>query len=107
MSVIVCYAPTNDSRGEKKDAYYEELQRVIDELLGRDMNIVIGDFSANDGRNNQRIEKGMGVEGLGEVANEKVVHFKSFCSGNSLVIGGTLLQLKNIHEYTYTSPCGN
>ncbi|XP_068208486.1 uncharacterized protein [Palaemon carinicauda] len=46
MSFIVCYAPTNDFPEKRKDEYYEELQRVIDEIPEKDMKIVIGDFNA-------------------------------------------------------------
>ena len=106
MSIIVCYAPTNDSPEERKDEYYEEMQSLIDEIPERDMKIVIGDLNAKVGRNNQGIENVMGVEGLGEVANENGAHFISFCSANNLVIGGTLFQQKDIHKYTWTSPCG-
>ena len=106
LSFIVCYAPTNDSLEEVKDAFYEELQSVIDEIPERDMRVVIGDMNAKVGRDNQGIENVMGVEGLGEVANENGAHFISFCTANHLVIGGTLFQQKDIHKYTWTSPCG-
>ncbi|XP_068220019.1 craniofacial development protein 2-like [Palaemon carinicauda] len=32
VSIIVCYAPTNDAPEEMKDEYYEELLSVIDEI---------------------------------------------------------------------------
>ncbi|XP_068232008.1 uncharacterized protein [Palaemon carinicauda] len=92
---------------QKRDEYYEELQSVIAETLERDMKIMIGDFNAKAGRNNQGMEILMCVKGLGEVANQNGAHFKSFCSVNNIVIGGTLFQHKTIHEYTWTSPCGN
>ena len=68
------------------------------------MKIVIGDLNAKVGRNNQGIENVMGVEGLGEVANENGAHFISFCSANNLIIGGTFFKQKDIHKYTWTSP---
>ncbi|XP_068207464.1 craniofacial development protein 2-like [Palaemon carinicauda] len=98
MSIIVCYAPTNDSPEERNDEYYEELQSVIGEIPERDMKIVIGDFNGKTGRNNEGIENVMGVEGLAEVANKKGADFISFCSTNNLVIGSTLFQLKYIHK---------
>ncbi|XP_068250309.1 craniofacial development protein 2-like [Palaemon carinicauda] len=100
MPIKVCYGPTNDSSEERKDEYYEELQRVIDEIPERDMKILIGDFNAKVRRDNQGKENVMGVEGLGEVTNENGAYLKSFCSVNNLVIGGTLFQHKIIHKYT-------
>ncbi|XP_068221963.1 craniofacial development protein 2-like [Palaemon carinicauda] len=94
-------------RNKRKDEYYEELQSVIDEIPERDMRIVIGNSNAKVGRNNQGIENIMGIEGLGEVANENRAHFISFCSTNYLVIGGTLFQQKDIHRYKWIYPCGN
>ena len=61
LSFIVCYAPTNDSLEEVKDAFYEELQSVIDEIPERDMRVVIGDMNAKVGRDNQGIENVMGL----------------------------------------------
>ncbi|XP_068241103.1 craniofacial development protein 2-like [Palaemon carinicauda] len=107
MSIIVCYAPTNDSPEERKDEYYEELRRIIDEIPERDMKIVIGALNAKVGRNNQDINNVMGVEGLGEVVYENGAHFIRFCSTSNLVIGSSLFQHKDIHKYTLTSPCGN
>ncbi|XP_068227954.1 craniofacial development protein 2-like [Palaemon carinicauda] len=76
MSIIVCFAPTNNSPEERKDEYYEELQSIIDEIPERYMKIEMGDFSGKVGRNNQGIENVMGVVGLGEVANENGAHYK-------------------------------
>ncbi|XP_068218450.1 craniofacial development protein 2-like [Palaemon carinicauda] len=102
MSIIVCYAPTNDSSEERKNEYPEELQSLIDKIPERDMRIVIGDFNAKLGRNNQGIENVMGGEGFGEVANENETHFTNLCSANNPVIGGTIFQQKNINKYKST-----
>ncbi|XP_068242180.1 craniofacial development protein 2-like [Palaemon carinicauda] len=106
MSIIVSYAPTNDSLKERKGEY-NEVQRVIHEISERNVRIAISDFNAKVGRNNRGIENFMGIGGLGEVANETGAHIMSFCSTNNLVIGGTLFQDNDIHKYTWTSPCGN
>ncbi|XP_068235571.1 craniofacial development protein 2-like [Palaemon carinicauda] len=107
MSIIGCYAPSNDSREERKDEYYEELQSVVDENPDRDIKIEIGDFNTKVGRNNQGVENLMGVDGLGEVGNEYGSYFISFCLASNLVNGGILFQQKDIHKYTSTSQYGN
>ncbi|XP_068241177.1 craniofacial development protein 2-like [Palaemon carinicauda] len=100
MSIIICYAPTNDSLEERKDEHYEEMQRVIDGIPERDIKFLIGDFNAKVGRNNQGIENVVGVESLGKVSNENDVHFISFCSANDLVIGDTthIIAMLEIHR---------
>ncbi|XP_068229551.1 uncharacterized protein [Palaemon carinicauda] len=98
MSIIVCYAPTKDSPTERRDEYYEELQRVLDEIPGREK-ILITDSNAKVGRNNQGIENVMGVEGLSKVANENEAYFidhitvnkKKRYRGADIGIGHTLL----------------
>ncbi|XP_068220215.1 craniofacial development protein 2-like [Palaemon carinicauda] len=75
----------------------------MDETQERDMKIVIGDFNAKFGRNNQEIVNLMDVKGHGEVANVNGAHFISVCSTNNLVIEGTLFLHKDIHKYTWTS----
>ncbi|XP_068227651.1 craniofacial development protein 2-like [Palaemon carinicauda] len=106
MHIIVCYDPTNYSPVEREEEYYEELQSVVDEIPERDMKIVIDDFNAKVGRNNRGIKNVIGVECLNEFANKNGALLISFCSANNLVIGGILFQKKNIHKYTWTSPCG-
>ncbi|XP_068220025.1 craniofacial development protein 2-like [Palaemon carinicauda] len=78
VSIIVCYAPTNDAPEKMKDEYYEDLQSVTDKIPVRYMKIVIGDFNAKVGKINQGIEYVMGIEGLVEVANEKWGPFYKF-----------------------------
>ncbi|XP_068240239.1 craniofacial development protein 2-like [Palaemon carinicauda] len=107
ISIIVFYAPTNDPPEEKIDKYDEELQSVIDEIPERYMKIVIGDFNAKVGKNNQWVENMMVGEGLGEVSNENEAHFISLYSTNNVFIGDTVSEHKNIHKYTWTSPCSN
>ncbi|XP_068240275.1 craniofacial development protein 2-like [Palaemon carinicauda] len=107
IHTLVCYAPTNYSPVERNNEYYKQLQGIIDDLPDRDMKIVIGDFNAKVGRNNQGIENVMGGEGFGEVSNENVAYFISVSSVIILVIGGTLFQQKIIHTHTWTSQCGN
>ncbi|XP_068242418.1 craniofacial development protein 2-like [Palaemon carinicauda] len=99
-SIIVCYAQTYDSPEEREDEHDEYLQNVIDENPERNMKIMIRDLNAGVGNV-------MGVESFGKVANENGAHFIISCSANNLVIVYTLVQHKNIHKYTCTSPCGN
>ncbi|XP_068222850.1 craniofacial development protein 2-like [Palaemon carinicauda] len=93
-SIIVCYAPTNDSPEERKVNIMKNCIYcvIIDEIPERDK---VGKV----GRKYQGKEKVMGE-------NENGAHILSFCSTNNLVIGGTLFQHKAIYNYTWTSPCG-
>ena len=42
MTIIQCYAPTNDSENNSKDTFYEQLQLEIISTHGYDILIVMG-----------------------------------------------------------------
>ena len=105
LSVLVGYAPTNDSEEEGKDDFYDSLQAMLEEIPAHDMIIFMGDLNARVGSNNKGRERVMGQQGLGEMTDngERLVNT---CEENNLVIGGTLFPHKNIHKLTWTSPDG-
>ena len=47
--IIQVYAPTDDKDGGIKDAFFEELQGVVDKVPRGDKLIVMGDFNARVG----------------------------------------------------------
>ena len=57
-TVIQVYAPTNEADDELKDDFYEQLQKIVDEVLRHDMLLVIGDWNAKVG------EQQLGEEGI-------------------------------------------
>ena len=102
-TIMQCYAPTEQATEEDKDMFYCTLQNQIDRTPQHDILIVMGDFNAKIGSNNQGYELCMGREGLGEV-NNNGQRFKDICSENGLVIGGSLFQHKEFHKTTWISP---
>lgn len=64
ISLIVVYAPTNESTEEAKEAFIEQLQETISGIPKHDILLVIGDFNANVG--NKGREGAMGKHGIGE-----------------------------------------
>ena len=106
LSVIVCYAPTEDAEDEEKDTFYDELQAAVDETPTHDVLLIMGDLNAKVGIDNQGKENTMGRQGLG-VANGNGDRLTSFCQENKLVIGGTIFEHKNIHKVSWCSPDGH
>ena len=47
MTVIQCYAPTNDADLEQKDIFYETLKAEVENTPSQDLLIVMGDFNRN------------------------------------------------------------
>ena len=103
MNVIQCYAPTNDGSDTDKDAFYSRLQSVVQSCSRRNVIILMGDFNAKIGSNNQGFEAVMGHHGLGEM-NENGERFANFCATNQLVVGGSIFPHKRIHKATWISP---
>ena len=103
VSVVMCYAPTNNADEEDKDAFYTQLQAVVDKIPRRDMLILMGDLNAKVGSDNAGREKEMGRNGLG-VMNENGELLADFCAFNELKIGGTLFPHRRCHKATWMSP---
>ena len=104
-TIIQCYAPTNDSGEESKDAFYEQLQAELENTPSHDIKIVMGDLNAKVGNDNTSQERAMGKEGCGNM-NDNGERLVEFCMANNLVIGGTLFTHPEIHKITWCSPSG-
>ena len=105
LTVIVCYAPTEDKEAEDKDAFYDQLQAATESVRAHDILLILGDLNAKVGSDNIGREHVMGKCGIGTM-NDNGERLADFCEGNNLLIGGTLFQHKDIHKTTWTSPDG-
>ena len=107
MSIIQCYAPTNDGDEEDKNLFYEQLQADLEEIPRHDVIIIMDDMNAKVGNDNLGVERTrtIGRHGCGTMNNngERLV---DFCADNSLVIGGTLLPHPTTHKLTWFSSNG-
>ena len=99
LTILQCYAPTNEATDEEKDCFYEQLQAVKERIPKHDICIIMGDFNAKVGQDNINDERTMGRYGMGQ-RNENGQKLVDFCSENGMVITGTLFQHKNIHKST-------
>lgn len=102
VSIIQCYAPTNDAEETRKEEFYSELQNVLDKERPKDITIVMGDFNAKIGPDNTGYENVMDKHDLGEM-NENGELFADLCALNELVIGGSIYPHKDIHKATWVS----
>ena len=79
MNVIQCYAPTNDSKDEDKDQFYNRLQSVIDTSPEGDVTVLMGDLNAKIGSDDNGYEEVLGQYGLGEM-NDNGERLADVCS---------------------------
>jgi exonuclease III len=103
VTVIQCYAPTNDADPEQKDIFYETLQAEVGNTPSQDLLIVMGDLNAMVGAGNMGNQRVMGRHGYGHLSDNAEM-LLDLCGMNNLLIGGTLFQHKDIHKISCNSP---
>ena len=105
LTIIVCYAPTEAATDADKDAFYNQLQSLLDRTSTRDVTIVMGDMNAKVGTFVPGDGEVVGTNGLG-IRNDNGTRFVDLCQRCGLVIGGTLFPHKQVHKGTWRSPDG-
>ncbi|KAL5263387.1 hypothetical protein ACHWQZ_G008677 [Mnemiopsis leidyi] len=106
VSVVVGYAPTEDSDTGVKDDFYQQLTDTFDELPGHDIKILLGDFNARVTSDNSAWPGVLGRHSLHSSSNDNGRRLIDFCAMHGLTIGGTMFQHRDIHKGTWLSPDG-
>ena len=106
LTIIQCYAPTNDSDNDMKEEWYDQLQAAVSKVPQHDVALIMGDMHAKTGSDNTDRERAMGREGCG-IINDIGEKFVNLCLNNNCVVGCTIFQHKEIHKLTWKSPDGH
>lgn len=106
LTIIQCYAPTNEAEEKDKDDWYEQLQQIVSQVSQHDMPLIMGDINAKVGDDNSNCARAMGRHGCG-VMNNNGERLVDFCLNNDCVIGGTIFPHKSIHKLIWKSPDGS
>jgi exonuclease III len=64
MTVVQCYAPTENADLEEKEALYSHLHRTLLDIHRSDIILFMGNFNAQVGNDNQDTEHVIGKHGL-------------------------------------------
>ncbi|PVD27885.1 hypothetical protein C0Q70_10460 [Pomacea canaliculata] len=71
LTVLACYAPTNDSEAEDKDAFYDQFQAASESIRAHNMLLIIGDLNAKVGSDNTCSEHVMSKHGIGTINDNR------------------------------------
>ena len=97
-TVIQVYAPTEEAQEEDKDAFYEQLQDVMNDVPNHDLKILMGDFNAQIDNDRTGFEDVVGPFGSARKTNDNGERLLSFCNVNGICVGNTFFEHKNIHK---------
>ena len=106
LTILQCYAPTNEAEEDVKDDFYEQLQREVSKIPQHHMLLITGDLNAKVGNDNSGREDAMGRHGCGTI-NGNGERLVEFCLSNRCIIGGTIFPHREIHKLSWRSPDGN
>ena len=100
LTVIICYAPTNDAEEEETEEFYDRLRATLRKRTEKEIVVMMGDINVKDDNTGYISEIGRHVVG---VMNRNGLHLVDCCAENNLVIGGTLFPQKTINKTTWVS----
>lgn len=106
MTLVQCYAPTEDSDITYKENFYSQLDGTLLEVPKTDVVILMGDFNAQLGPDNTNYETIMGRNAAGR-RTENGELMLQLCSTHDLKICGSVFPHKVHHKVTWVSPAGN
>ena len=106
-TLIVGYAPINDSQDDSKDKFYDQLQELTVNTPKHDILIIAGDMNAKVGRETDAFAPAIGKESVHVQSNDNGIRLASYANINNLIIGGTLFPHRDIHKISWISADGD
>ena len=103
ISILSCYAPTEDTDSSEKDDFYMSLQRVIDAVPKGDALVIGGDMNAKLGWSSTSESKHIGRFVKPSQRNDNGDRLALFASANDLSVANTMYQKKKHQLSTWTS----
>ena len=98
-TIISVYAPTMTNPDENK-AFYNQLASVLSGLPHTDKLLLIGDFNARIGRENDKWPLVMGKHGIGK-CNSNGEFLLALCSEFELIVTNTMFKQKDERKTTW------
>ena len=103
VTVISAYAPTMTNPDDIKEAFYEDLNRVLSEVSSKDKLIILGDFNARVGVDHSSWPNILSRKGTGK-CNSNGLMLLSLCAQYELCITNTIFQQADKFKNTWMHP---
>ena len=103
LFMISAYAPTMNHTLDEKEQFYEDLRRILKKVSSKDSILLMGDFNARVGNDNQAWPGVLGKHLLG-TSNSNGLLLLSLCSEFNLTITNSIFQQKNMYKGTSCHP---
>ena len=102
-TIISVYAPTMTNPDENKEAFYNQLASVLSGIPRTDKLLLIGDFNARIGRDNDKWPLVIGKHGIWKcISNSEFL--LALCSGFELTVANTMFKQKDERKTTWMHP---
>ena len=102
-TIISVYAPTMTNPDENKEAFYNQLASVLRGIPRTDKLLLIGDFNARIGRDNDKWPLVMGKHGIGKCNSNGELLLALF-SEFELIVTNTMFKQKDERKTTWMHP---
>uniref|UniRef100_A0A1Y1MCV0 Reverse transcriptase domain-containing protein n=1 Tax=Photinus pyralis TaxID=7054 RepID=A0A1Y1MCV0_PHOPY len=96
-TIISVYGPNEDEKAEKKDEFWEELNKVTENARGK--LYIAGDFNSRVGKKDSKYKTVLGEHGE-EIRNNNGNRLLDFCTYNGLIITNSFFKHRDIHKFT-------
>jgi exonuclease III len=104
-TIVNVYAATESAKEERKERFYEDMNRCCDQIPKHDKLLVLVEFNAKIGKvkANQSVARQHTIH---EETSENGLILYHFAEANKLLISSTCFEHKDIHNGTWKDPAG-
>ena len=102
-TLVSAYAPTMTNPEENKETFYSQLNGTFRNIPSTDKLLLIGDFNARIGGENDNWPSALGKYGIGK-CNSNSEFLLALCSEFDLIVTNTMFKQKDAHITTWTHP---
>ena len=95
-TIVSAYAPTMTNPEENKETFYSQLKGTLRNIASTDKLLLIGDFNAMIGRENDKWPSALGKNGIGK-CNSNGELLLALCTEFDLIVINTMFKQKDAH----------